>query len=120
VIDHMGMVDVEKGLDGPETAALLTLMARPQVWVKLTVCRVARTAAALEKLAPLHRAMAEAAADRALWGSDWPYVRMEPAPDAGALLDLFHAWTDDAGLRQAILVDNPARLFGFSGDGDLG
>jgi predicted TIM-barrel fold metal-dependent hydrolase len=32
-------------------------------------------------------------------------------PDDGALLDLFHAWTQEAAHRQAILVATPARLF---------
>ena len=34
-------------------------------------------------------------------------------PDDGHLLDLFNASTPDAALRKKILVDNPARLYGF-------
>ena len=53
--------------------------------------------------------------DALLWGSDWPYVRMDDkSPDAGALLDLFHDWVPDAAVRQRILVDNPAALYGFN------
>ena len=34
-------------------------------------------------------------------------------PDTGHMLDLFNAWTPDPALRKKILVDNPARLYGF-------
>jgi predicted TIM-barrel fold metal-dependent hydrolase len=35
-------------------------------------------------------------------------------PNAGHLLDLFNEWTPDATVRRKILVDNPARLYGFT------
>jgi predicted TIM-barrel fold metal-dependent hydrolase len=38
---------------------------------------------------------------------------MDPVPEAGVMLDDFFAWVPDAALRQRILVDNPARLYGF-------
>jgi predicted TIM-barrel fold metal-dependent hydrolase len=34
-------------------------------------------------------------------------------PDDGHLLDLFNTWTPDAGVRKKILVENPARLYGY-------
>jgi 2-pyrone-4,6-dicarboxylate lactonase len=36
-------------------------------------------------------------------------------PDAGHLYELFPAWTPDEVTRRRILVDNPARLYGFAG-----
>ena len=54
-------------------------------------------------------AMVDANADRLLWGSDWPFVRMgEHAPTTAALLGLFSEWVDDEALRSRILVDNPS------------
>jgi 2-pyrone-4,6-dicarboxylate lactonase len=50
-----------------------------------------------------------------LWGTDWPHPRLaKNMPDSGHLLDLFNAWTPSEALRRKILVDNPARLYGFS------
>jgi predicted TIM-barrel fold metal-dependent hydrolase len=50
-----------------------------------------------------------------VWGSDWPHPRLEKdMPDDGHLLDLFNAWTPDAALRKKILVENPAKLYGFA------
>jgi 2-pyrone-4,6-dicarboxylate lactonase len=60
-----------------------------------------------------HDALIAAAPERVVWGSDWPYVRMNPAPDAGQMLDLLHQWVPDPAQRARILVDNPARLYGF-------
>jgi len=50
-----------------------------------------------------------------VWGSDWPHpTKKEDAkPDDAALFNLLQAWAPDAGLRQKILVDNPAVLYGF-------
>ncbi len=109
VLDHMGM---PAGPDDPGFAALLRHLRAGEVWVKLTYPRVSRDPAVLR---PLQDALVAANPDRLLWGSDWPHVRMDPAPDAGATLDLALEWLGDAALARRILVDNPAALFGFEG-----
>jgi predicted TIM-barrel fold metal-dependent hydrolase len=38
---------------------------------------------------------------------------MNPLPEAGVLLDQFFDWVSDAAIRQRVLVDNPAKLYGF-------
>ena len=35
-------------------------------------------------------------------------------PNVGHLFELFQEWTPDAAVRQRILVNNPAQLYGFS------
>jgi predicted TIM-barrel fold metal-dependent hydrolase len=110
VIDHMAM---PAGPADPAFEAVLGHLRDGAVWVKATPCRVPHGGAGIEALRPLHDALLAANPDRLLWGSDWPYVRMAPAPDAGAMLDLFLDWTGDAALARRILVDNPAALFGF-------
>lgn len=60
-------------------------------------------------------ALARAAPERVLWGSDWPHPS-EPAgakPDDAGLLDLLRAWLPAAESRRRVLVDNPAALYGF-------
>jgi predicted TIM-barrel fold metal-dependent hydrolase len=62
------------------------------------------------------RAMIAAAPDRCVWGTDWPHPsrwQPEDVPDDGVLLDRLGDWAPAAAQRQAILVDNPARLYGF-------
>jgi len=63
---------------------------------------------------PFHEALVNANPEQVMWGTDWPHPRLEKdMPDDGHLLDLFNAWTPDTALRRKILVENPARLYGF-------
>jgi predicted TIM-barrel fold metal-dependent hydrolase len=64
---------------------------------------------------PFHDALVAANPANLVWGTDWPHPRPEgPVPDARHLLNLFLDRTPQAAIRQAILVDNPARLYGFA------
>jgi predicted TIM-barrel fold metal-dependent hydrolase len=110
VIDHLAM---PAGPADPAFDAVLGHLRDGHAWVKATLCRVPQGGAGYAALRPLQGRLVAANPDRVLWGSDWPYVRMEPAPDAGAMLDLFLDWLGDAALAHRILVDNPAQLFGF-------
>jgi predicted TIM-barrel fold metal-dependent hydrolase len=75
-------------------------------------------------VAPLAQALIAANADRIVWGTDWPHPDStsgkpitEIAPpheiDDGLLLNQLATWAPDAAVRRKILVDNPARLYGF-------
>ena len=61
------------------------------------------------------RALADANAERVLWGSDWPHTELHHGtPSAGALADLMHDWFPDEAMRRQVCVVNPARLYGFA------
>lgn len=119
VLDHMACVKPERGIDDPAFQTVLQALRGGSVWIKLTLCRVSTQAPGYADVRPFHDAMVAANPARLLWGSDWPFVRMgEHAPDAGALLDLFHEWVPDEATRGRILVDNPADLYGFTNTRD--
>ena len=111
VIDHMGGFDVEAGVNDPGFRALLALLEADTVYVKLCVYRNLPGHPDLEAGSPFHDALLRANPDRLLWGSDWPHLRVTPAPDASALLQLLKDWTANAGLVDRILNHNPARLY---------
>jgi predicted TIM-barrel fold metal-dependent hydrolase len=114
VFDHMGQFDAGAGVNSADFQAFLALLESGQVWAKLSLCRVSKQAPDYEDVKPFHQAMIAARSDRLLWGSDWPFVRMaENSPDVGHLLDVFQAWVKDPAVIRQILVDNPAKLFGF-------
>ncbi|MEM5437808.1 amidohydrolase family protein [Paraburkholderia diazotrophica] len=116
VFEHMGCFDPALGTAHRDFQNLLALLREGRIAVKLAVCRVSKQAPNYADLRPFHNQMIEANPRQLVWASDWPYVRMgDTAPDVGALLDTFREWVDDAAIRQAILVDNPARLYGFDG-----
>lgn len=115
VIDHMGNVDAAHGPDQPGVRRLCELLGDGRIWVKVSApYRVSRRHPDYEDARAVHEALLRANPDQILWGSDWPHTRLEKdMPEDGHLLDLFNAWTPDARLRQKILVENPARLYGF-------
>ncbi len=115
VIDHMGRTDASLGTSAPGFQSLLRLLGEGGCWVKLSGAhRVSKRAPDYPDARAFHEALVAANAEQLVWGSDWPHPRMEDAmPDAGHLLDLFNAWTPDEKTRRRILVDNPAKLYGF-------
>jgi 2-pyrone-4,6-dicarboxylate lactonase len=47
-----------------------------------------------------------------IWGTDWPHPNMpKEAPDDGVLVDTIPKIAPTAALQQALLVDNPMRLY---------
>ena len=101
--------------DETDYQALLRLMQRGHCWVKLTgPYRITRDALPYPNVTATAHALVEAAPDRLLWGSDWPHVMVTGAmPNDGDLCDLLLDWIPDSGIRHKVLVENPARLYGF-------
>jgi predicted TIM-barrel fold metal-dependent hydrolase len=115
VLDHMGVVDASLGLDQPAFRALLDLVRDDEkCWVKITCPeRMSRTGPPFADVAPFGRLLVQTAPDRVLWGTDWPHPNVPVMPDDGDLVDLLPHYSSDPGLLQKLLVDNPARFFGF-------
>jgi predicted TIM-barrel fold metal-dependent hydrolase len=116
VIDHFGDCRAENGVADPNFQALLRLLGEGACWAKVSgAYRASKRFPDYEDAAPLHRALVAANPDRLVWGSDWPHPQIDAAvmPNDGRLLNLFLRWTPDAATRRKILVDNPARLYGF-------
>jgi 2-pyrone-4,6-dicarboxylate lactonase len=115
VIDHMGRVEAGDGLEQQPFKTLLEFMKNENCWVK--VCgaeRVSSKGPPFTDALPFARALIEAAPDRILWGTDWPHPNVgEHVPNDGDLVDLFAQMAPEPALQHKILVDNPARLYGF-------
>jgi predicted TIM-barrel fold metal-dependent hydrolase len=114
VIDHMGQAMPSAPDFEASSRTILTLLERPDTWIKLCGYRVSAGGPPYADVAPWARRLIEAAPERCVWGTDWPHPNMEGhMPDDGELIDLLAAWCPDEARRRAILVDNPARLYGF-------
>jgi len=111
VIDHMGGFDVNAGVDDPGFRTLLDLLATGKVWVKLCAYRNLLGAPDWDAGRPFHRKMIDIHPERLVWGSDWPHLRVAPAPDAARLLAMFRAWTDSDAVADLILRINPESLY---------
>jgi len=114
VIDHMGRVKASEGLHQEPFRTLLSFQKNQNTWVK--VCgaeRVSSKGPPFDDAVPFARALIEAAPDRILWGTDWPHPNVKVMPNDGDLVDLFPLMAPEPALQRKILVDNPARLYGF-------
>jgi 2-pyrone-4,6-dicarboxylate lactonase len=115
VIDHMGRVDASLGIDQPHFRSLLKLMSDPKFFVKLSGAeRISRLPAPWQDAIPFARKLAAEFGDRVFWGTDWPHPNLEPIPDDRVLVDLIAEIAPSEAQRQALLVDNPRRFYGFT------
>ena len=114
VVDHMGRVPTSEGVNQKAYQILLQFMTRDNWWVK--VCGSERIALAppFYDAVPYAQGLIEVAEDRVLWGTDYPHPNIKKhMPNDADLLDLVPLIARDETLQQKILVDNPARLYGF-------
>src|SRR5258706_6517765 len=122
VFDHFGGAAPEKGVEQPGFADLVELVRSGKAYVKISVTAGPRPDYSI--FAPLARALVAANPDRILWGTNWPHPHSasgKPAAeltplwqvDDGHVLNHLALWVPDAATRKRILVDNPARLYGF-------
>ena len=112
VIDHMGRVPSDGGTDQPAFKALLDLAQLDHCWVKVSGSERISKHPYLAAL-PLARALCEAIPDRVLWGTDFPHPNLKNPVDEADLVDLVPRFAPTPEAQRRLLVDNPARLYGF-------
>jgi predicted TIM-barrel fold metal-dependent hydrolase len=117
IIDHMGRVPTKDGLDQRPFEILLQTARMDNCWIK--ICGAERVSSAgppFTDAVPFGQAILEVCPDRVLWGTDWPHPNIKKhMPNDGDLVDLIPLFMPDEALQQAVLVDNPHRLYDFSG-----
>jgi len=112
VIDHMGRVPGKHGVDQPPLKALLELAKLENCWIK--VCGAERISMPpYAEAVPIAHAIVTAAPTRVLWGTDFPHPNASHEADEADLVDLVPQYATDVTAQQRLLVDNPARLYGF-------
>ena len=127
VFDHFGGARAEPGAQQPGFSDLVELVRSGRAYVKISgAYRASTLAPDYADVAPLARALIGANPDRILWGTDWPHPNSTtPAGrkptdvtpgfqiDDGRLLNQLPVWAPEPAIRTKILVENPARLYGF-------
>lgn len=125
VFDHFGGAQAHLGPMQPGFDDLLELVRSGHAYVKISgAYRASKQAPDYPDAAPLARLLIGANPERIVWGTDWPHPNSasgkpahEVTPlfqiDDGRLLNQLPLWAPDAAVRRKILVDNPARLYGF-------
>ena len=125
VIDHFGRADAAKGSAQPGFDAMLSLVKSGKAYVKLSAAHRISVLPDCPDAQMIARALINANPERMLWGTDWPHPGAWPGVprkrdaiepfhpiDDGKALNRLAGWLNADELRR-ILVDNPARLYGF-------
>lgn len=126
VIDHYGVYGPARP-DSAEGECLLTLLRQEHVWMKLSApYRVSANPMETRPNRAWLAAMLAVAADRCVWGSDWPHTPPHDAQKGSEILggyrplsyeqlvDDFCAALPSQELAARIMSDSPARLYGFT------
>lgn len=127
VFDHFGGINAALGTDQPGFGDMVDLLRSGKAYVKISgAYRASTHGPDYADVAPFAKALIEANADRVLWGSDWPHPNTAISTDRkttdiipllqiddGRLLNQLPVWAPDVAVRTKILVENPARLYGF-------
>ena len=114
VIDHMGRIDAALGLDQKPFRDLLDLLKSEHIWVKVSGAeRISKQPPPWQDAWPFARKLVAEFGDRVLWGTDWPHPNLAAVPDDGVMVDIIAEMAPTQNERRALLVHNPARLYGF-------
>jgi D-galactarolactone isomerase len=115
VIDHNGKYLEPVPVSHPAFSALLRLLDNGRTWVKLSAPYETSKVGAptYADVSALATALAKSHPEHCVWASNWPHPGIQPLPSEALMLDLLSDWAPDESVRRRILVDNPARLYGF-------
>ncbi len=127
VIDHFACADAALGPQQPGLDAIYTLLRSGKIYVKISGGYHPSKLPGYPDVAPIARALIAANVDRILWGTDWPhpgggqgkpitdFTAIEPfiPVDDGFALNRLNEWCANRAMLEKILVENPARLYGF-------
>jgi predicted TIM-barrel fold metal-dependent hydrolase len=127
VIDHFGGAQAALGVTQPGFGTLVDLVRTGSAYVKISgAYRASTHAPDYADATPLAKALIAANPRRIVWGTDWPHPDSTQTPgrtsadiapllqiDDGRLFNQLPLWAPAASQRRLILVENPARLYGF-------
>lgn len=115
VIDHLGKFLSAVNATSAGFVALRRLLDGGNTWVKLSAPYESSKSGppTYEDVTWIPELLAREYPERCLWASNWPHPNVNPRPLAIDPLDWFLARVSDTRARRAILVDNPAELYGF-------
>ncbi len=126
VVDHFGQVQVSEGVGQRGFGTVLELLKSSKAYVKISNADSFATRPDLSDVTPYAKALIAANPQRVVWGTAWPHPTAgnvegrkptDLAPhrqaDDGRTMNMLPVWAPDAATRRMILVENPARLYGF-------
>ncbi|HWG06296.1 MAG TPA: amidohydrolase family protein [Beijerinckiaceae bacterium] len=117
LLDHVARARPERGLADKAFQTVLRHYAdNPDCWINFYSFYQLSSEGPphYSDVIPIVAKIVETNADRVVWGSNWPHAVTKTTPDDGDLVDFIPAALPDPAHRQKLLVDNPARLYGWA------
>jgi len=118
LIDHLGRPDPRLGTYEAGFQAMLALADTGRAVVKLSgAFRESHRPYPFDDLDPFVEAVLKAfTPQNCVWGSDWPFLNIDPKPDYAKTLTCLKRWLPDEDHLCQVLWRTPAALFGFNTD----
>lgn len=117
VFDHRGHLPADRGITHEAFSIITAMMKEEKAYVKLSALYHDSKKEGYADTIAVGKAYVQAEPDQVLWGTDWPhhseFVARKEMPDDALMLDALFEEAPDEAIRKKILVDNPARLYGF-------
>jgi D-galactarolactone isomerase len=117
VIDHVGRTPAENGINDPDFQAMLRFFETGKLWIKISAPYLQSTDGppAYADVGDKVRELVKVRPDRLVWAANWPHPNFtsDNKPEEADCLDPLLDWVPDEATRNAILADNPARLYDF-------
>jgi len=127
VFDHFAGARASLEVSQPGFNVLVKLIRSGKAYVKSSAAyRVSDRGPECSDVTPIAQALIAANRERVLWGTDWPHPDSSRVPgrrpidvapllqiDDGRLFNQLSVWAPDENVRRTILVENPARPYGF-------
>jgi len=125
VVDHFGLPAAADGFSQRGFGGMFDMLRAKVIYVKLSAPYRVSKLPDYSDTDWLGRTLIQGAPDRMLWASDSPHTQTIPGRpldevtpfyriDNAAVLGRFTSWCPDEATRKMILVDNPAKLYGFA------
>jgi predicted TIM-barrel fold metal-dependent hydrolase len=117
VFDHVAHAEPSHGSGDGEFRELLAILRNEEgAWINLySFYQLSKSGPPdYADMVDVVRKIIDTCSDRVVWGSNWPHAGISvPMPNDGDLLDFLIAAAPEEHTRQSILVDNPAKLYGW-------
>ena len=113
ILCHIGMFLAKDGPKQPGFADMIDLAKNGRCWLKLTGPYRFAQAPQFAGSKAMVDELVKTVPDRLIWGTDHPHLSFADKVGSVQLFNLLGEWIPDEAMRRKVLVENPARLFGF-------
>lgn len=113
ILCHIGMFLAQEGPRQAGFDEMIDLARNGRCWLKLTGPYRFAEAPEFAGSAQMVQALVSSVPHRLIWGTDHPHLSFADKVGSVQLYNLLGEWIPDEVTRCKVLVENPARLFGF-------